>query len=104
MTFKWVSVGELAADEFYVLELYRPARTGLDAYGDYFYVKETEYVWEGSAKDPFHPPAGQGDAVVEWWVRVVHKTGEDSSGKAIGIDISAPSEKRTLILRPKSEG
>ncbi|MEJ2207935.1 MAG: hypothetical protein P8129_02730 [Anaerolineae bacterium] len=104
MTFKWVPVGELAAEEYYVVEFYRPARGGVDAYGDYFYVKEPEFVWQGSAKDPFHPPESQGDAVVEWWVRVVQKTGQDSQGKDIGIDISVPSERRTLILRAKPEG
>lgn len=104
ITFKWVSVGELAEDEYYVLEFYRPSRTAaMEPYGDFKYIKGTEFVWEGSFKDPFHPPESQGDALVEWWVRVAHKTGEDNTGKPIGIDISTPSERRTLILRPKPE-
>lgn len=105
MTFIWAPVGDLAEDEYYVLEFYRPPKTAaIQPWGDFIYLKETAFVWEGSFKDPFHLPEVDGDAVVEWWVRVAHKTGEDSSGKPIGIDISAPSERRTVILRPKPEG
>jgi hypothetical protein len=31
----------------------------------------------------------------------VHKTGEDDHGKPVGVDISLPSEKRTIITDPK---
>jgi hypothetical protein len=34
----------------------------------------------------------------------VRKTGEDDAGKPVGVDLSMPSEERTLILEPKPEG
>jgi hypothetical protein len=102
---KWSSVGDLAADEYYYLHLDRPPMTaGMTYYGDYVFTKETEYRLEGSFLAPFHPPAGQGQAVVYWWVSVVRKTGEDQNGKPIGVDVSLPSGKWTLILDPKPEG
>jgi hypothetical protein len=98
-------VGELAEDEFYNLELQRPPKTEAEEwYGDYIYVKEASYLLEGPFLAPFHLPEVQGQAVVYWWVRVVRKTGEDQSGKPIGIDISLPSGQSTLILDPKPEG
>jgi hypothetical protein len=102
--FQWTSVGELGADDFYVVEFYRPPKPGMDGYGDSFFVKETEYLWEEAAKDPFHPPEVQGTVVVDWWVRVVRKIGEDDNGKPIGVDISLPSDRWTVILDPKPEG
>ena len=73
-------------------------------WGDWVYTKETQYVLEGPFLDAFRPPEVQGDAVVDWWVRVVHKTGETQDGKPIGIDISLPSDKWALIVAPKPEG
>jgi hypothetical protein len=101
---KWTSVGELAEDEYYNLELQRPAKTPEDWYGDYIFTKVTEYLLPTSFLAPFHFPEVKGQAVVYWWVRVVRQTGEDQSGKPIGIDISLPSGKSTLILDPKPEG
>jgi hypothetical protein len=102
---KWSSVAELAQDEFYKVEFDRPPVTeAMLPYGDYVFVKDSEYLWEGSALAPFHPPEVQGEAVVYWWVRVVRKTGEDENGKPVGVDISPPSDKWTLVLEPKPEG
>ncbi len=101
---KWSSVGELAEDEYYHVHLERPPKTTSEEwYGDYVYVKETEYLVAGAFLDPFHLPEEYGHAVVYWWVRVVRKTGEDPGGKPLGIDIGEHSEKRTLILDPKPE-
>lgn len=101
----WSSVGELDEDEYYHVHLERPPKTeGELWYGDYLYTKETEVLVEGAFLAPFHLPAEYGHGVVYWWVRVVRKTGEDDSGKPIGIDIGAPSEKRTFITEPKPEG
>ena len=105
MLLKWGSVGELGEDEYYHLHLERPPRTEAEEwYGDYIYTKETLYLVGGAFLAPFHPPEVQGQAVVYWWVWVVRKTGEDENGKLIGVDISLPSEKRTLILDPKPGG
>jgi hypothetical protein len=99
---EWEPVGVLAQDEYYRLELDRPPTAeGMVPYGDWVFVKEPEYVLQGSFLAPFHPPEAQGEGTVYWWVRVVRKTGEDENGKPIGVDISAPSERRTLILEPK---
>lgn len=101
---KWNPVGELAEDEYYRLELDRPpASEDMLPYGDYVFVKDTEYLLEGPFLAPFHPPEVQGQATVTWRVQVVRKTGEDDNGKPIGTDISLPSEKWTLILDPKPE-
>jgi hypothetical protein len=102
---KWTSVAELAEDEYYRLEFDRPPTTeGMEPYGDYVFLKENEYLWEKAALAPFHPPDVQGEAVVYWWVRVVRRTGEDENGKPVGVDISTPSDKWTLILETKPEG
>jgi hypothetical protein len=102
---QWTSVGELAADEYYHVHLERPPKTAAEQwYGDYVYTKEVSYLAEGAFLAPFHLPEEQGPAVVYWWVRVVRKTGEDETGKPIGIDISLPSQKWTLILDPKPAG
>ena len=101
---KWDSVGELAEDEFYHVHVERPPKTeGEQWYGDYVYTKDVEQLLRGAFLAPFHPPADLGHGVVYWWVRVVRKTGEDTNGKPIGIDISPHSEKRTFISEPKPE-
>ncbi len=99
---KWTSSGKLKEDEYYHVHLdaFRES-DGEHWYGDYVYTKDTQYLAGGSFLAPFHPSADQGRAIVYWWVRVVRKTGEDENGKPVGMDISAPSEKRTLILDPK---
>ena len=95
-------MGELGEDEFYHVHLERPPKTEAEQwYGDYVYTKDTELLVEGAFLAPFHLPAEQGHGVVYWWVRVVRRTGEDASGKPIGIDIGAPSEKRTFVTEPK---
>ncbi len=105
MLLAWTPVDGLAEDEYYRVEFDRPPTTeGMEPYGDYVFVKDNEYLWEKAALAPFHPPEVQGDAVVYWWVRVVRKTGEDENGKPLGIDISQPSEKWSLILEPKPDG
>ncbi|MFC2036726.1 hypothetical protein ACFLYD_01980 [Chloroflexota bacterium] len=101
---RWDSVGELAKDEYYSLQFDRPSRAEeTTAYGDYVYVKDTEYLWEGSALAPFHAPEVQGEATVFWWVRVVRQTGEDENGKPVGVELSPSSGKWTLILEPKPD-
>ena len=101
---KWDSVGELAEDEYYRLELDSPpAMEGMQPYGDYVFLKETEYLLEGPFLAPFHPPENQGEATLYWWVRVVRKTGEDENGKPVGVDISAPSDRWSLTIEPKPE-
>jgi hypothetical protein len=101
---KWSGIGELAEDEYYHVHIERPPKTeGEQWYGDYVYTKDVEQLLSGAFLAPFHPPADQGHGVVYWWVRVVRKTGQDSSGKPIGIDISPHSEKRTFISEPKPE-
>lgn len=102
---KWEPVGDLAADEYYHLHLERPPKTdGQQWYGDYVYLKESQFLAEGAFLAPFHLPSDQGHGVVYWWVRVVRKTGEDENGKPLGADISRPSEKRTFITEPKPDG
>ncbi len=99
---EWTSVGELAADEYYRLDLERPPQTEAQKwYGDYVFVKDTEYLAQGAFLAPFHLPEEQGRAVVYWSVRVVRKTGEDEQGKPVGVDISQPSGRRTFVLEPK---
>jgi hypothetical protein len=101
---KWSSVGELAEDEYYHLHLERrPEAEGQEWYGDYVYTKENEHLAEAEFLAPFHPPADYGQGTVYWWVRVVRKTGEDKNGKPMGVDISAHSEERALILDAKPE-
>jgi hypothetical protein len=105
LTLIWEPVGELAEDEYYHVHLERPPKTeAVDWWGDYVYTKDTELVLQSPFLAPFHYAAEHGHAVVYWWVRVVRKTGEDEAGKPLGVDLSAPSEKRTLILDPKPEG
>jgi hypothetical protein len=99
---KWNSVGQLAEDEYYHLHLDRPPMTAaMPYYGDYVYLKENQFLLEGPFLAAFCPPAVQGQAVVYWWVRVVRKTGVDEAGKPVGVDLSLPSEKRTLVVEPK---
>jgi hypothetical protein len=99
---KWASVGELGPDEYYHVHLERPPATEAQKwYGDYVYTKDTQYLAERSFLDPFHPSAEQGQGTVNWWVRVVRKTGEDANGKPVGVDISAPSIKWSFLIDPK---
>jgi hypothetical protein len=99
---KWTSVGDLAEDEYYHLHLERPPPTqAVDWWGDWVYTKNTEYVLEQPFLVPFHLAQEHGSAEGYWWVRVVRKTGEDGSGKPQGVDIGAPSERRTVILEPR---
>ena len=101
---KWNSIGDLAEDEYYHVHVERPPKTeGEQWYGDYIYTKDVEQLLERAFLAPFHLPADQGHAIVYWWIRVVHKTGEDENGKPIGIDISPHSEKRTFVTEPKPE-
>jgi hypothetical protein len=104
LTLEWEPAGELAEDEYYRVDVFRPSKTeGMEEYGDYLYVKEPSPVLERSFLAPFHPPEVQGDADVQWWVRVVRKTGEDANGKPLGLDLSAQSKRRTLIFEPKPD-
>jgi hypothetical protein len=101
---EWSDVGDLEEDEYYHLHLDAVREvTGEPWYGDYIFTKETSYRAEEKFLEPFHPPAAQGRAVVTWWVRVVRKTGVDENGKPLGVDISAPSEKRTFITQSKPD-
>ena len=101
---EWSSVGDLAEDEYYHLHLERRPKTeGEEWYGDYVYTKDTSYLAGRDFLAPFHQPADRGEAIVYWWVRVVHKTGEDENGKPTGVDIGAHSEERTLRLEPKPD-
>lgn len=104
MTLIWESVGELEEDEFYALKLERRPQTSTQPWwsGEVL-LKETNYVLEGDFLAPFHYASEHGDAMVYWWVRVVRKTGEDTSGQPESIDIGALSEERLLILDPKPE-
>lgn len=99
---KWTSVGELAEDEYYRLDLERPPQTETQQwYGDYVFTKDTSHLVERSFLAPFHLPAEQGQAQVYWSVRIVRQTGEDENGKPVGVDLSLPSEKRSFTLDPK---
>jgi hypothetical protein len=99
---EWYSAGQLASDEYYHLHLERRPTTAQEPwYGDYVFTKDNRYVVGGTFLDPFHPSAEHGSGEVYWWVRVVRKTGEGQDGKPLGIDLSPPSEERTLILEPK---
>ena len=95
-------MSELAEDEYYHLHLdvYRQT-DGEHRYGDYVFTKDTSYLAEGAFLAPFHLPAEEGLGRVEWSVRVVRKTGEDETGKPVGVDLSLPSEKRSFTLDPK---
>jgi hypothetical protein len=100
----WSSVGALAEDEYYHLHLERrPEAEGQAWYGDYVYTRESEFLATAEFLAPFHPPEEYGKGSVYWWVRVVRKTGEDENGKPVGVDISAHSEERTLILDAKPD-
>ncbi|MGD9403559.1 MAG: hypothetical protein PVH95_00260 [Anaerolineae bacterium] len=102
--FEWSSVGALGVDEYYHLHLERrPTTEGEQWYGDYVYTKATSFLAETSFLSPFHPPADRGPTTVYWWVRVVRKTGEDESGKPVGVDIGQHSEEGTLVLEPKPD-
>jgi hypothetical protein len=79
----------------------RPRAEGEEWYGDYIFTKDTEYRAEGAFLDPFHSSADHGQALVYWWVWVVHKMGQDENGKPLGLDLSSYSEERTLLLDPK---
>ena len=104
LTLEWEPVGELAEDEYYRVDLYRPSETeGLSEYGDSVLSKEPIAVFRHSFLAAFHPPEVQGDAEVEWWVRVVRKTGEDENGKPVSLDLGAASGRRTLVFDPKPE-
>ncbi len=97
-------MGELAEDEYYRVDLYRPSVSeGLAVYGDSVLSKEARVVLQRSFLAAFHPPEVQGDAEVEWWVTAVRKTGEDENGKPITLDLGAPSGKWILIFDPKPE-
>jgi len=99
---KWTSVGELAEDEYYRLDLERPPQTATQPwYGDYIFTKNTSHLLEGTFLAPFHLPAEQGLAQVYWSVRIVRQTGVDENGKPVGVDLSLPSEKRNFTLDPK---
>jgi hypothetical protein len=102
---EWSSVGDLAEDEYYRVQLdaYREVNDE-PWYGDYVFVKETSFRAEEAFLAPFHPPVAQGQGVVYWWVEVVRKTGEDANGKPLGEPLSQPSEKRTFITEPKPDG
>ena len=102
--FEWSSVGTLGGDQYYHVHLERrPTSESEQWYGDYVYTKETSFLAETSFLSPFHPPADRGPATVYWWVRVVRKTGEDESGKPVGVDIGQHSEEGTLVLEPKPD-
>jgi len=102
--FEWSSVGALGKDEYYHVHLERrPTTESEQWYGDYVYTKETSFLADTSFLSPFHPPADRGPATVYWWVRVVRKTGEDESGKPVGVDIGQNSVERTLVLEPKPD-
>jgi len=102
--FEWTSVGALGKDEYYHVHLERrPTTESEQWYGDYVYTKETSYLAETSFLSPFHPPADRGPATVYWWVRVVRKTGEDETGKPVGVDIGQNSVERMLVLEPKPD-
>lgn len=95
-------MGELKEGEYYHVHLERrPMTSSQEWYGDYVFTQETEFRAEVPFLAPFHPPTGAGQATVYWWVRVVRQTGQDESGKPIGVDIGPYSEERTLILDPK---
>lgn len=99
LTLFWQGVGDLKQDEYYHVHLDRPPKVeALPWYGDYVYTKDTRLVLAQSFLAPFHLDAEHGEAVILWWVRVVRKVGEDESGKPVGVDISMPSEKRTLVF------
>jgi hypothetical protein len=105
LTLLWSSVGNLAADEYYVVKLERRPKLETEKWwSGELWVKETGAALEGAFLDAFHLPEAEGQAIVRWWVRVARKTGEDASGKPIGIDLSGLSDEWTLILEPKPEG
>jgi hypothetical protein len=100
----WTFTQELAEDEYYRLDLKRPPLNEAQKwYGDYVFTKDTQYLAEGAFLAPFHFPAGEGNAVVSWSVRIVRQTGVDENGKPIGVDLSLPSEERAFTLEPKPD-
>jgi len=102
---KWRPVGQLAEDEYYYLHL-EAYRKMDDAhwYGDYIFTKDTTLEIEPDFLAPFHPPEQDGQAVVTWWVHVARKTGENEHGKPLGVELGAPSPKRTFVTEPKPGG
>jgi hypothetical protein len=101
---EWRSVGALAADEYYQVSFERPPQTeGMEYYGDYDFVQEPKFLFSDAFLAPFHPPEVQGEATVYWWVQLVHKTGETADGKPLGVAISPPSERWTLVIAPKPD-
>jgi hypothetical protein len=101
---EWQSVGALAEDEYYFVELQAFRESdGMLWHGDYVYVKDAFFSTPRPFIDTFHPPASDGPARVYWWVSVARKTGEDQFGKPVGIQISPPSEKRYFVVEGKPD-
>jgi hypothetical protein len=99
---EWTSVADLDADEYYHVHIERPPTSeAVGWWGDYVYTKDTELLVEQAFLVPFHLAEEHGAAAGYWWVRVVRKTGEDDSGKPVGVDVSPPSERRILIFEPR---
>mgnify|MGYP001819546887 CR=1 FL=1 len=104
ITLVWEEVGRLAEGEFYHVHMERPPVVeGLEWYGDYVYTKDTTLLVAQSFLAPFHLAAEHGQAKVDWWVRVVRKTGEDENGKPVGVDISPHSAKWHFIVEPRPD-
>jgi hypothetical protein len=105
LVLNWDYAGKLAEDEYFHLHLERRPQTETQPWwGDFVLLKDNEYVLGGDFLAPFHYSYEHGQAVVYWWVKVMRKTGEDDEGKPVGVNLSMPSEERTLILEPKPEG
>ncbi len=100
----WQPVGDLAEDEYYCVHLdaYRESDQA-PWYGDYAFTKDSSFLAGDAFLAPFHPPESQGRATVYWWVSVVRKTGQDPTGKPVGVEISPPSEKWLFFAEPKPE-
>lgn len=100
----WQPVGDLTEDEYYCVHLdaYRESDRA-PWYGDYAFTKDSSFLVGDAFLAPFHPPQLQGRAMVYWWVSIVRKTGQDQSGKPVGVEISPPSAKRLFVTESKPE-
>jgi hypothetical protein len=100
----WEGVEQLGKDEFYHVHMERPpVADGLEWYGDYVYTTDTTLLVEQSFLAPFHLTAEHGQAKVDWWVRIVRRTGEDANGKPVGEDVSPHSVKWHFVVEPRPD-
>lgn len=90
LQFSWSSERALAEDEYFVITIAYPHQG--TTWNDVHWVKERSFV----------PPAYlagliTGDRRCQWWVVVMRQTGKGADELPVGVAVSLPSEKRSLV-------